>query len=45
VLEAYYRLSVTPWFRLSPRVQYIVNPGSTDTPNALVLGLRGQFTF
>ena len=45
VLEAYYRLRVTPWFRLSPMVQFIVNPGSTDTPDALVLGLRGQFVF
>lgn len=45
VLEAYYRLPVTPWFIVTPAVQYIVNPGSTTTPDALILGLRGQFVF
>jgi carbohydrate-selective porin OprB len=44
-LEAYSRARVTPWFRLSPMVQYIVNPGSMDTPNAVVLGLRSQLVF
>jgi porin len=45
VLECYYRARVTPWFLLSPMLQYVVNPGSTDTPDAVVLGLRGQFVF
>ncbi|MHC4216960.1 MAG: carbohydrate porin [Planctomycetota bacterium] len=45
VLEAYYRARVTPWFLLSPMIQYVVNPGSTDLPDAVVLGLRGQFVF
>ena len=45
VVETYYRAQVTPWFFISPMFQYIVNPGSTDTENAVVLSLRGQFVF
>jgi porin len=44
-LEAYYRARVTPWFHLSPHIQYIVNPGSSDVDNAVTLGLRAQITF
>jgi len=45
VLELYYRGSVNPWLNLSPRIQYVVNPGSERISNALTLGLRGQITF
>jgi porin len=45
VLEAYYLARVTPWFLLSPMIQYVVNPGSTDLDNAVVLSLRAQIVF
>ena len=44
-LESYYRARVTPWLHLSPHIQYIVNPGSSDVDNAVTLGLRAQITF
>jgi len=45
VLESYYRVRVTPWFFVTPMIQYIVNPGSTATRDAVVFSLRGQFVF
>ncbi len=45
VLETYYRAKITSWLYLSPMLQYIVNPGSTDTTDAVVRGLRGQIVF
>ena len=45
VFEAYYDLRVTPWFVLKPDVQFIMNPGAGDTPNAVVLSLRAEITF
>ena len=44
-LESYYRARLTPWFHVSPHVQYIVNPGSSDVENALTLGVRAQVAF
>ena len=44
-LELYYRGRITPWFHLSPHVQYIVNPGSNDVSDAVTLGVRGQIAF
>ena len=44
-LEAYYRARVTPWLHLSPHIQYIVNPGSSDVDDAFTLGVRAQITF
>jgi porin len=44
-LESYYRACVTPWLHLSPHIQYIVNPGSSDIDNAITLGVRAQITF
>jgi carbohydrate-selective porin OprB len=44
-LELYYRARITPWFHISPHFQYIVNPGSSDIPDAITLGIRGQITF
>ena len=43
--EAYYRARMTPWLHLSPHIQYIVNPGSSDIDDAVTLGLRAQITF
>jgi len=45
VLELYYRARLTPWLHLSPHVQFIANPGSTDANDAWTLGVRGQITF
>ncbi len=46
VLEVYYNAQLTPWFHLSPMLQYIANPGgSTTARDAAVLGLRAQITF
>ena len=46
VVEAYYNASVTPWLTVSPSVQYIVNPGGSDTASdAVVAGVRTQITF
>ena len=46
ILELYYRGRFAPaWLRLTPHIQYIVNPGSQDISNAWTLGLRVQVTF
>ena len=44
-LEFYYRARVTPWLHLSPHIQYIANPGSSDVDDAVTLSLRSQITF
>jgi len=45
-LEVYYNAQVTPWFNLSPSLQYVTNPGgSTTARDAIVFGLRVQLTF
>ncbi len=45
-LEVYYNAQVTPWFNLSPSVQYIANPGGVKTAkDAVVFGLRAHMTF
>jgi porin len=44
--EAYYRFQVTPWFQVSPDVQYLIDPGITQgADDAVVLGLRGLVHF
>lgn len=46
VFEAYYSAVVTNWMTLSPSVQYITNPGGSNTTgDAVVLGLRALITF
>ncbi len=46
ILEVYYRGRLAPaWLHLTPHIQYIVNPGSQNIPNAWTLGLRAQLTF
>ena len=38
VLEATYQIVLTPWLSFQPDLQYVIQPSSTDIPNALVLG-------
>ncbi len=38
--ELFYRWHLTPWLRLQPDLQYIVNPGGNGLPDALVGTLR-----
>ena len=46
VLEAYYNVQITPWFSLSPNVQYVSNPGGVKTAkDAILLGMRASITF
>ncbi|MEO6054776.1 MAG: carbohydrate porin [Chthoniobacterales bacterium] len=46
VLEATYKMNVTPWWSLQPDLQFIVNPGgNVGSPSALVLGLRTTVSF
>jgi porin len=42
--EAYYNLAVTPWFRLTANVEYIV-PFRPDREDAVFTGLRSQMKF
>lgn len=44
VLEAFYRVQVSPWFYLQPDVQFIMNPGGTYQ-NSVAIGLRSVITF
>jgi porin len=46
-VELYYSIQVTPWFHLTPDVQFIVNPGGgfQNRDVAVVYGIRGQITF
>jgi len=46
VLEATYKIALTPWWSLQPDLQYVIHPGgSTEIPNALVLGIRIDLLF
>ncbi|MCH7948919.1 MAG: carbohydrate porin [Candidatus Dadabacteria bacterium] len=41
MLELTYIIQATPWLKIQPDVQWIVHPGgSSDIPNALVLGMQ-----
>lgn len=45
-VEIFYNIEVTPWFHITPDIQFIVNPGgNSDRDVAVVYGLRGQMTF
>lgn len=44
VLEAFYRIKLTPWFYLQPDVQFIMNPAGTYN-NSVAIGLRSVITF
>lgn len=46
VTEAFYQYVPTPWLRLRPSVQYIVNPGGEMARHdAVVFGLKTDITF
>jgi porin len=46
LLEVYYNAQVTPWFHISPNIQYIAGPGGDKTnKDAVVFGLRTQMVF
>jgi porin len=45
VVEVFYKYQVTPYCSIKPDLQYIRNPGGTDNPNALALGMRLELTF
>jgi porin len=53
VIEATYRLRLTPWFKVQPDLQYVINPGAgiptpqspTPLKNALVAGIRVPVDF
>lgn len=41
IVEATYRTHITPWLRLQPDMQYVINPGATDdVANALAVTAR-----
>ncbi|MBI1824770.1 MAG: carbohydrate porin [Planctomycetes bacterium] len=46
-VELFYNIEVTPWFHLTPDLQFIVNPGGgfQDRDVAVVYGVRGQMSF
>jgi len=45
-VEAYYNAQITPWFVFGPNIQYVANPGGSNTAkDVLVFGLRAQMTF
>lgn len=45
VIEIYYNAQITPWFHLSPNIQFVSNPGGSSAKDATVLGLRAKVTF
>jgi len=46
VLEVYYNAQLTPWFVFGPSIQYVANPGGSNTAkDAFVFGQRAKVTF
>jgi porin len=53
IIEATYSASLTPWFKLQPDLQYVINTGAgiptaqspTPLKNALVIGMRATVNF
>jgi porin len=45
VFEATYQIVLTPWLSFQPDLQYVIQPASADTPNALVLGAHTTVSF
>ncbi len=44
--ELFYSIAITPWFSLTPDLQFIVDPGGDDSRDvAVVYGLRGHVSF
>jgi len=44
-IELFYKAQLTPWFSVKPDVHYILNPGGSNTDDALVCGVRCEITF
>lgn len=44
-IEAFYTIQIAPFFSLKPDVQYISNPGASDSDDALVISVRAQLDF
>lgn len=44
-LEATYQVVFTPWLSFQPDLQYVIQPSSSDIPNALVLGAHATVSF
>ena len=45
-VEMTYYADITPWWSIQPDIQYIIHPGgSSELPNAFVIGLRSSLTF
>jgi porin len=46
VVEAAYRVQLTPWSYFQPDIQYVIDPGGTgDIPDAVVVGAQMGVTF
>jgi porin len=45
VLEATYQIVLTPRLSFQPDLQYVMQPSSTEIPNALVLGAHATISF
>jgi len=45
VIELNHMFQPTPYFYLAPDLQFVINPGGTEIPDALVLGFETGFTF
>jgi len=46
VCELYYKAGITPWFELTPDLQYVINPGGDESiDDSLVLSLRALIRF
>ena len=46
VCEAYYNVQVSPWWNVSPSLQYVANPGGADgVTDAVVVAVRSQMVF
>jgi porin len=43
-VEAYYEIAVTPWFHLTPDIQFL-DGSRNSADDAVVIGLRGHFSF
>lgn len=46
VVEVYYNAAITPWFHFTPSMQYIANPGgSNSASDAVVFSVRSEILF
>lgn len=46
VIETYYNAQITPWFILGPSLQYVANPGGSNTASdAVIAGVRAGIVF